>query len=399
MLGVLAKHSVAAILLAVFLEELGIPMPIPTDLLIIFAGAVHAQTPMQFAGWVFALSLVSVVGASGLYGVVRRGGRPLVERYGPYVHLGPAQLARSEAWLNRHGWIAIAVGRAIPGLRYATVIACGLLNVPYRLFFMAHLIGSLIYIMLFLSIGRVFGPGIIELIHTPHGVLRLLWLVTLAVGLPLLFVWWAQRSHVRQPDQPSRLRILSAVLVASFAGATALAATWAAAAAVIELLGAAYALPPPAPLLGARLARRLSYFPLMFSILLLLCTAISIAYYEFILPRLSPRIGTLLWQVLDMVVLGSSVVAGVVSTSFVVAPGGFPVTTWRVGMAVVIVLLLSVVSYSVTVVYGRVLAIAVLPSFRWWLRMPAREQPLTSPNGEVTRLEPLQKITERKKRA
>lgn len=103
MLGGLAKHSAIAIVLAVFLEELGIPMPIPTDLLIILAGATHAHTLPQCVGWVVVLSLASLVGASGLYAVVRRGGRPLVERYGRYIHLGPKQLARSEAWLARYG--------------------------------------------------------------------------------------------------------------------------------------------------------------------------------------------------------------------------------------------------------------------------------------------------------
>jgi len=38
MMGLLERHSLIAILIAVLLEELGIPMPIPTDLLIVFAG-------------------------------------------------------------------------------------------------------------------------------------------------------------------------------------------------------------------------------------------------------------------------------------------------------------------------------------------------------------------------
>ena len=44
MLGLLAKHAFTAIFLAVLIEELGIPMPIPTDLLIIFAGVMGTDS-------------------------------------------------------------------------------------------------------------------------------------------------------------------------------------------------------------------------------------------------------------------------------------------------------------------------------------------------------------------
>ena len=39
MFGLLSRHSFTAIWLAVLIEEIGIPMPIPSDLLIVFAGA------------------------------------------------------------------------------------------------------------------------------------------------------------------------------------------------------------------------------------------------------------------------------------------------------------------------------------------------------------------------
>lgn len=38
MLGSLARHSLVAVLLPVIVEELGIPMPIPTDLMIAYVG-------------------------------------------------------------------------------------------------------------------------------------------------------------------------------------------------------------------------------------------------------------------------------------------------------------------------------------------------------------------------
>jgi membrane protein DedA with SNARE-associated domain len=135
MLAKLAEYSLVVILLAVMVEELGIPMPIPTDVLIVFIGAVAATSVLQLGQFFIMLSVVSAIGASGLYAIVRHSGRPLVERFGRYVHLGPKQLARSEALLARGGWKAIALGRATPGLRYPTVIACGLFRISYPRFY------------------------------------------------------------------------------------------------------------------------------------------------------------------------------------------------------------------------------------------------------------------------
>jgi len=187
MMGLIERHSLIAILIAVLLEELGIPMPIPTDLLIVFAGVRVAGSTNAFVTWFLLLNLASAAGASGLYLIVRRGGRPLIERYGRYVHLGPQQVDRAERLLGRGGWWSIAIGRAIPGLRYLTVIACGLFKVPYLRFVTAHMVGSSIYIGIFLALGVFFGPKVAEYLHLPELELRLIWLLALAIEFESIF--------------------------------------------------------------------------------------------------------------------------------------------------------------------------------------------------------------------
>ena len=257
MLNSLARHSFGAVLLAVVIEELGLPLPIPTDFMIIFAGTTADRSLPRLGLFYMALTAASALGASGLYAMVRRGGRPLVEHYGRYVHLGPEQLARAEALLSRSGWGGIALGRATPGLRYATVIACGLLKVSYPRFVTATLVGSSVYIAAFLALGAVFGPAVLDRIHVPALAVRLLWVVPLAVGIPLLVMWANSRS--RQPTDPSRGRVLGAALLGSLAGAIALAATLSATTTVAELLGASHPLNVAYALLAGSRVRVLRY--------------------------------------------------------------------------------------------------------------------------------------------
>jgi membrane protein DedA with SNARE-associated domain len=367
-LGALARHSFIAILLAVVIEELGIPMPIPTDVQIVLAGTIAGRSMPQLVMFFMMLSVASAVGASGLYTIVRRGGRPLVERFGRYVHLGPKQLARSEALLARTGWIGIALGRATPGLRYPTVIACGLFKVPYLRFVSAHLVGSSVYIAVFLALGAVFGPAVLDRIHLPALGIRLLWLLALGAGLPLLMVWWGSHAHPRRPENPSRRRTVGAALLGGFVGVTALAATWSATATAAELLGA-----PRPPNIAHVLLRWLlsvgldvkDVSPLLYAALLSLFVGLGVAYYELVLAYLAPHVVSLPRQALGLTLLA----VGLLGAVFVPALLAVDIESiglwWQSGGPIVLVgIALGAGSYALTVVYGRALAVAVAPTLR-----------------------------------
>lgn len=370
MLSTLVKHSFVAILLAVVIEELGLPSPIPTDVMIVFAGTTAGKSVPLLAGFFVALVLASAVGGSGLYIIVRRGGRPLVDRFGRYVHLGTERLARAEALLERGGWWSIALGRAIPGVRYATVIACGLLKVPFPRYVTAHIVGSSVYIAVFLALGAVFGPAILDRIHLPAHGLRLLWLLPLAVGLPFLIVRWSRRVHARQPEDPSRRRLVGAVLLGSFAGTVALTAALSATATVAELFGASHPLNVTYALLGwLLLGLELDVglaLLLLYVVLLTLLTGAAVAYYELVLPYLAPRRATPSRQVLGLALLAFGLLLTIFLFSLLVErDGSFDDAWWQGGGPIMLLgLALGVVVYATTAVYGRVLATTVVPSLR-----------------------------------
>jgi len=274
MFGLLSRHSFSAIWLAVLIEELGIPMPVPRDLLIVFAGVAAAHSAVRLGLSFAAIAIASALGSSGLYLIIQRGGCPLVERFGRYIHLGPRQLARGEALLRQGGWHRIALGRAIPGLRYLTVIMCGLLNIPYRRYVTAHLAGSSVYIGTLLAVGALFGPSVIDMIHLPRLAVRLLWLLALAVGLPVLLAWLARRRKMATAPVTATWHTIGAMLLVSIVGTTALAASWATASALAQLAGRSNTLNATYALAGWLLGRGFrptSAYALIYTSLLLLC--------------------------------------------------------------------------------------------------------------------------------
>ena len=67
-----------------------------------------------------------MVGSWAAYGVGRGGRLELLERHGGKVHMGPAQIAKADAWFQRHGEAAVCFGRVIPVVRAFVSLPAGI---------------------------------------------------------------------------------------------------------------------------------------------------------------------------------------------------------------------------------------------------------------------------------
>jgi membrane protein DedA with SNARE-associated domain len=119
-------YGYMAIFLLFFISEAGIPMPFPNYLMVIFASylafAGRANIPL-----ILLCTVVGMVGGAYLlYLASRKGGYPLLMKYGRFIKLYPERVARVEQWFQRRGALAIFVGRLCPGIRiHQTAIAAG----------------------------------------------------------------------------------------------------------------------------------------------------------------------------------------------------------------------------------------------------------------------------------
>lgn len=163
--AVLDAHGMAVIAAVLFFEEVGIPIPVPGDLVMVLAGIRVAQGKDPLWLVLVIEEVASVAGASLLFTGSRRFGRDLVLRYGRFVHLGPEALARAEARVKRHGGWAIAGGRLVPGFRIVTVVAAGALGLRYRTFLPALALGAFLYLLIYTLLGLFVGPAVLALLE------------------------------------------------------------------------------------------------------------------------------------------------------------------------------------------------------------------------------------------
>lgn len=248
----LETHALAVIAAVLFCEELGVPSPIPGDLLMILAGVRVAQGRESLWAVLLVQQLATLAGTCGLFALSRRFGRRLVTRYGRFIHLKPETLARAEAAIGRYGGRAIVAGRLIPGLRIGTPIAAGTLGLPWRRFLPAVALGAFLYLLFYTLLGLWLGPAaltLFERITVPTGAL----LSLIATGVAIVL-----RRRLRRERSPG---VSSGPIAASSASLAGLGAGVVALLAVNGVVGVAgfaarpfgLALPPAAGAGGSAL--------------------------------------------------------------------------------------------------------------------------------------------------
>ena len=145
----------------IYLEESGIPMPVPSEVSVGYLGQrVDGDLLELVAAWLGLTALI-VLGSTNLFAASRRFGPKLVSgRIGAALHLTPSAIARAQRWFDRWGPLAIALSRYIPGLRWGMAVACGTLGVRYRTFWVSTAISALVWAGIFLTMGFTVGDAV-----------------------------------------------------------------------------------------------------------------------------------------------------------------------------------------------------------------------------------------------
>jgi membrane protein DedA with SNARE-associated domain len=192
LLQFLQEHGDAATFLLYLLEEAGIPLPLPGDLVLVWTGFRIAQGESNFFVVLLLVELAILIGASTLFWLSANGGRPLLVRYGRFLHIDESKLRRAEQLVGRNPTLAIFLGRVVPGFRIVTPLAAGVFRVRYPLFVPALLVGGLVDNLIWIGVGFYFGPTVLATLQGPHLTLRLIMSLVTLVVLGLL-TWQIHR--------------------------------------------------------------------------------------------------------------------------------------------------------------------------------------------------------------
>jgi len=154
--------------------------------------------PWTFVGVMVAATLGAAVGSLAGYLIGAWGGRPLLDRYGRYIHIHPDDLDRADAWFARYGGWAVFLARFVPLLRALINYPAGVARMPIGRFLLFSILGSIPWNLALVTAGWVLGENY-EALYSAIRPFEILIYVVVVVAIAFVLVRWVRgRSDSRQ---------------------------------------------------------------------------------------------------------------------------------------------------------------------------------------------------------
>jgi membrane protein DedA with SNARE-associated domain len=132
--------------------------PIPSELILPLSGYLASRGRMSLAAVVIGATLGSLAGALALYWAGAALGQKRLRRLAERTPLVEVDdLERAEGWFDRHGGLAVLIGRVIPVVRSLVSVPAGVERMPLWRFVLYTIIGSGVYNLVLIGLGYVLG--------------------------------------------------------------------------------------------------------------------------------------------------------------------------------------------------------------------------------------------------
>lgn len=185
--------------LGIFLAMLveGIFTPIPSELIMPFAGYVVYTGELNFFLVILVGSLGAVVGSTVAYILALWLGRPLIDRFGVFFGLDEEKMNSAERWFKRWGVWGILIGHSLPGIRSVISFPAGLSKMDRKRFVTFTFAGALVWNTVLVTAGYTLGESWMSFWERTDSLhLDILMLGGLGVAL-LLYLAYHRRKRSR----------------------------------------------------------------------------------------------------------------------------------------------------------------------------------------------------------
>lgn len=204
-LNYLARHGYWFVFGTVLLEQLGVPIPaIPA---LIAAGALAGNGVLSF--WLSVLLAVSacLMSDSVWFNLGRRGGLTVLRTL-CRISLEPDScVSISKDWFRRLGGSALLVAKFIPGFSTAAPPMAGIIGMSTGRFLLYDGLGSLIWALLFTSLGWLFHNQLEGLILRVEQMGSWVGVLLLTSVVLYVFIRWRQRNRLIHQFLMSRITV------------------------------------------------------------------------------------------------------------------------------------------------------------------------------------------------
>lgn len=165
-------------------------IPIPSELILGFAGYLIFAERMTFTGAIIAGMIGGMLGSIFAYLVGSSKGREFVDKYGKYFFIKKSHVDLAQRWFDKYGIKAVFFSRMLPVVRTFISLPAGFAHVNLKQFLFYTFIGSLPWTALILFAGMKLGESWKYLLEIGHEAS----IAFVVIVILIIFVWYIRKK-------------------------------------------------------------------------------------------------------------------------------------------------------------------------------------------------------------
>jgi len=151
----ISQYGYLTIFVLVFLQEIGVPNPVPNELVLLFSGYLTSIGELTLFGVLTTVILADFIGTALLYFVFYNIGHHILKKERRFIPR--EKINRVLEKLKKRGQWGIYLGRLIPYLRGYTSVAAGLLRIEPQRYLTAVFLSAITWSGGYAIAGRLLG--------------------------------------------------------------------------------------------------------------------------------------------------------------------------------------------------------------------------------------------------
>jgi len=190
----ITNYGYAAIFFLVFIQEMGIPNPVPNELVLVFTGYLTFKGILNLPLLILTAISADVSGTSILYTIFYFFGGYILKHKPKWWPLSEKVIDKYTKRLSEKGTWVLYVGRMTPVVRGYTSVITGFLQIKPKVFLPIALISAIVWASICVLTGRLLGPYW-SVLENKFGSLKIIILVAVVIILLILAIKYFQKRR------------------------------------------------------------------------------------------------------------------------------------------------------------------------------------------------------------
>jgi Uncharacterized membrane-associated protein len=197
----ITRYGYLAIFIILFLQEVGVPNPVPVELLLIFTGYLSFKGLLYLPFVIITAITADFIGANILYFIFYVSGTFLIKNKPRWIPISEKKITRFTEKINNGGWLSIFLFRLISLTRGYTSVVTGLLRIKPSIYLPIVIISAFTWTMVYALLGFILGPSwnnIVKNIDSYKFVMFGILLIILCISI---FIWLRKKQIITKKNE------------------------------------------------------------------------------------------------------------------------------------------------------------------------------------------------------